>query len=257
MMETIYSDGKTLEIERMLKITVFLPQPCHFCGEEITKLYGRESESLCFHSLDGNHDNWDPSNKVPSHYGCHSSFHWKGDKNPTYGKPNYWGHHTDDAKRRIGDSKRGKKRDPDIFQRGVATARARYGKAMCPPKAAKEKSERMRKNNPQKNHDTVMKGVKTRFERHGPSGCRDNELRKKRIGDANRGNSQIGIKGRQTRRELYGSSGYSKEGLEKIRKRMSGDENPMKRPGVTAKIWKKRRELYGPSGMKPKSQVVV
>ncbi len=81
MMETILSDGKTLEIERMLKITVFLPQPCHFCGEEITK-FGRESGSLCFHSLDGNHDNWEPSNKVPAHYGCHASFHVEGDKHP-------------------------------------------------------------------------------------------------------------------------------------------------------------------------------
>lgn len=73
-MKTIYSDGKTLEFERMLKCTVFLPQICHFCGEEIMK-FGCEAKSLAFHSLDDNHDNWDPSNKVPAHFGCHSSFH--------------------------------------------------------------------------------------------------------------------------------------------------------------------------------------
>lgn len=206
-METVFSDGHTLEIEKKLKITVFLPQLCHFCGEEITELYGRERDSLCFHSLDEDHDNWNPTNKVPAHKRCHDSYHSTGERNAMYGKPNYWGYHTDDAKRRIGDSKRGKKRDPDIFQRGVATSRARYGDFMLPPEAAKERSERMRKNNPSKNHNTVMKGIKTRFDRHGPSGCRDNELRKKKIGDANRGNSQIGIKGWETRRKRYSPNG--------------------------------------------------
>lgn len=43
---------------------------------------GKESDSLLFHSLDGNHGNWEPSNKVPAHYGCHTGSHSKGDKNP-------------------------------------------------------------------------------------------------------------------------------------------------------------------------------
>lgn len=54
-----------------------LPLICHFCGKKIVK-YGRESESLCIHSLDGDHDNWDPSNKVPAHKGCHGKYHKEG-----------------------------------------------------------------------------------------------------------------------------------------------------------------------------------
>lgn len=53
---------------------------CYFCGE-IT-------EVEIIHSLDGDHENWSPENKVPAHWGCHSSHHntnerhpaWKGDE---------------------------------------------------------------------------------------------------------------------------------------------------------------------------------
>lgn len=61
---------------------------CHFCNEPITKLSGFVSDSLTIHSLDGNHDNWDPDNKVPAHRRCHSRYHmenmkkWVGDSNP-------------------------------------------------------------------------------------------------------------------------------------------------------------------------------
>lgn len=81
-MKTIYSDGKTLEIERKLKITVFLPQLCHFCTEEITTFEPQKAESLIFHSLDEDHNNWELSNKRPAHKGCHRSFHVKGDNSP-------------------------------------------------------------------------------------------------------------------------------------------------------------------------------
>jgi len=64
------------------------PLICHFCGEEITKLKGGDKESLVIHSLDGNHRNWESSNKVPTHLRCHSRYEqqgsrssqWKGDK---------------------------------------------------------------------------------------------------------------------------------------------------------------------------------
>ncbi len=110
---------------------------CHFCGEDITEKFGKRSESLTIHSLDGSHDNWDPANKVPTHHGCHQRYHMEGDKNVSKrsevaakiaksltGKPhpwqvgekNYWfgkdrsgekhpmygKHHTEDAKRKIG-----------------------------------------------------------------------------------------------------------------------------------------------------------
>ncbi len=51
---------------------------CHFCEEPITRLEGRASESLHIHSLDGNHKNWDPANKVPSHHRCHNIHHHLG-----------------------------------------------------------------------------------------------------------------------------------------------------------------------------------
>ncbi len=54
---------------------------CYFCDGEVSKLKGQDSDSLNIHSLDGNHDNWDPANKVPTHYWCHLSHHKSGEKN--------------------------------------------------------------------------------------------------------------------------------------------------------------------------------
>ena len=51
------------------------PILCYFCGKEINQLEGCNPESLAIHSLDDNHENWDPSNKTPAHLKCHSSFH--------------------------------------------------------------------------------------------------------------------------------------------------------------------------------------
>lgn len=51
-----------------------LPQICYFCGEEISER-GRHRESLTMHSLDGCHENMDPTNKVPCHKGCHLKYH--------------------------------------------------------------------------------------------------------------------------------------------------------------------------------------
>lgn len=52
-----------------------IPIICYFCGLEIKELYGKSPNSLCFHSLDFNHYNWDSKNKVPSHKKCHNSYH--------------------------------------------------------------------------------------------------------------------------------------------------------------------------------------
>lgn len=51
------------------------PAYCYFCGEEITKFKGIKGDCVVIHSLDGNHNNWDKSNKVPAHRRCHSEFH--------------------------------------------------------------------------------------------------------------------------------------------------------------------------------------
>jgi len=61
------------------------PIRCAHCGEEITDLDGtRDPQSLAIHSVDGNHENWNPMNKMPMHLECHSSFHNAGEKNPRY-----------------------------------------------------------------------------------------------------------------------------------------------------------------------------
>lgn len=51
------------------------PLLCHFCGNEVTKRKGLTSDSLIVHSLDGDHENWDPTNKVAAHHGCHMTYH--------------------------------------------------------------------------------------------------------------------------------------------------------------------------------------
>lgn len=66
--------------KRQLRLIKNFQKPliCYFCGENILKLKGCDSDSLVFHSLDGNHDNWNPENKVPAHFACHESYHHKG-----------------------------------------------------------------------------------------------------------------------------------------------------------------------------------
>lgn len=54
---------------------------CYFCGELVTKR-GNNGECLIVHSLDGNHNNWAPENKVPVHRKCHNTIHLKG-KSPS------------------------------------------------------------------------------------------------------------------------------------------------------------------------------
>lgn len=64
---------------------------CFFCGEEITK-FGMGSKLLVIHSLDGNHDNWDPENKVSAHKGCHMKYHvgkLRVDPTSVYNSPAY------------------------------------------------------------------------------------------------------------------------------------------------------------------------
>jgi 5-methylcytosine-specific restriction endonuclease McrA len=67
-----------------LKLISSFPKPmlCYFCGEPVTLLNGKKAESIAIHSLDGNHNNWDPKNKTPTHRSCHSKWHSTGDRNP-------------------------------------------------------------------------------------------------------------------------------------------------------------------------------
>ena len=74
----------------MDKLEIMLPQICFFCGELITKR-GHKGDCLIVHSLDGNHDNWESSNKVPTHRKCHNTIHLKGS------------HRTEETKRKMSD----------------------------------------------------------------------------------------------------------------------------------------------------------
>lgn len=173
-MKTIYSDGKRYEIERKLKITVFLPQICHFCKEEIT-IFGKESESLCFHSLDDNHDNWAPSNKRPAHYGCHSSFHHKG-------KPHPWMGDKSPSKRpgvrdRISKAKTGKPQpwnrgDKNVMRRPEQRQRMRDNNPMKDPKIKAKHLESMRSPEHRAN---LFETWDRRREKWGPSGRKPKE----------------------------------------------------------------------------------
>lgn len=68
--------------KKELKIISSFSKPiiCNICNELITKLHGKDSDSLHLHSIDGNHENWYPENKTPIHHKCHISFHCSGNK---------------------------------------------------------------------------------------------------------------------------------------------------------------------------------
>jgi len=59
---------------KYLSLSLDIPLTCSFCNGEINQA-GINADSLVFHSLDGNHDNWDPVNKVPVHRKCHPTVH--------------------------------------------------------------------------------------------------------------------------------------------------------------------------------------
>jgi hypothetical protein len=51
---------------------------CYFCNEKIIKLTGTDSDSLCVHHLNGNHNDDRPANRVNAHNGCHIRYHKRG-----------------------------------------------------------------------------------------------------------------------------------------------------------------------------------
>lgn len=162
---------------------------CHFCGEEITKKSGKGSGSLTIHSLDGNHSNWDPSNKVPAHNGCHGPFHKKGDKNPMK-DPRVKAKHlksvrTPEYRARVGEQWAGNKnpmKDPDIAKKVWPTRRERYGLTGLKPLTSEEKEK-----DHQKRSEATTRGTQTRRER----GTKPNDNKKAWV----------------TRRKRYGPSG--------------------------------------------------
>ena len=73
--------------KRWQSLVEHFPKPvlCTHCGSVVDDLEStREPMSLAIHSVDGNHENWNPLNKTPMHLRCHSSFHNAGENNPRY-----------------------------------------------------------------------------------------------------------------------------------------------------------------------------
>lgn len=207
MTELLFSDGKTLEIEKILNCTIFLPQICYFCDEEIIKMRGRDSNSLVFHSLDGNHNNWESVNKKPCHRSCHGEYHSAGERNAMYGvhkygedAPNYGNRHTEEAKQKMSEKLKGIK----------------------PWNAGKKHTEKQKQNMKRTNIGWMWAG-----ERNGMSG-----------------NLEAAKRGWETRRRNHGPSGFKGEHSMKRpeqRERFSR-ENPMKNPESVAKMLKTKRD---------------
>jgi len=162
-----------LAIEKELNSIVSLPLPCHFCGKDITEKYaekhGGNSETIIFHSLDGNHDNWDPSNKVPAHRGCHTSFHMKRVwKDPEYREkvPNK----ISKGMKRLCAKPEYQDRQSKSMKRAWKTRRELYGSSGCKDPEARGRgiSKRMK--------DGGAKRLwEIRRERYGPTGIRQKE----------------------------------------------------------------------------------
>lgn len=66
-----HSDTTKYQILQLQK-----PLDCYHCNNLII-VRGVTREGLVFHSLDGNHNNWSPENKVPVHRKCHPKVHSK------------------------------------------------------------------------------------------------------------------------------------------------------------------------------------
>lgn len=179
-----------MEIEKKLRITVFLPQTCFFCGEDITHK-GNDRTSLVTHSLDGNHDNWVPENKVFSHKHCHAKYHASN--------------MSEETKRKIGIANIG----PEINKKAWPTRRKRYGPSGFKNHGMKrpEVADKFRGDkNPMKNPEIALRAAKTRRDKYGPSGIKDPEAFGKAISDGMK-KTNAGMRSWKTRRERYGPTG--------------------------------------------------
>ncbi len=179
-----------MEIERKLKITILLPQICHFCGEEIDHK-GNDAMCLVFHSLDGNHDNWEPSNKGATHNGCHVKYHSSG--------------RNEVIKKKMGAGNTG----PENNRKGWITRRNRYPPSgfknhgmKNPEVVAKISGDKSSMRNP----EVSAKVWPTRRKRYGSSGVKDPEAWRKAIKEGMEKNN-AGVKTWITRRRLYGPTG--------------------------------------------------
>lgn len=195
---------------------------CYFCGEEITKkYYDGTAESLTLHSLDGDHGNWEPTNKVPTHLRCHSRYHNTGkivseETRQKLSKPHPWcvgdknPSRRPDQRQRMRDNNPMK--DPEV--------RAKHLESVRTPEYRAEKSERwMGDNHPMKDPEVAAKVAKALTGKPHPW-C---------VGDKNPMKNPETIK-------------------KAIRTRRKNDPENM----APYKMWVTRRRLYPPNGMKPK-----
>jgi len=129
---------------------------CFFCDEPITKMYGLGPDSLLIHSLDGNHENWDSENKVPTHRGCHQRFHIAGDRNPSK-RP--------EVAAKISKTRTGSKTGKKAWR----TRRDLYGPSGLPEDTLERLSSLMKGDgNPMRNPESVAKMSRTKIGKHNP-----------------------------------------------------------------------------------------
>lgn len=209
---------------------------CYFCGDEVIKMRGLGVKSLVIHSLDGNHYNWAPGNKVPCHRGCHGKYHFEGDKNPSR-RP--------EVSRKISATKIKNSSGLESNKKGWPVRREKYGPSgVRDPEARRQKISDALKgdNNPMKDPDVAKRSgertrgkigverskesVKTRHERYGSSWCKDPDC-------------------------MRGDNNPAKR--PEVRVKISRN-NPMNNPESVLKIWVTRRARYGPSGRRLKQK---
>lgn len=220
---------------------------CHFCGDQITKLNGHDSDSLLMH-----HITYIPELKVPSHRGCSVRYHNTHPDHPTNPETEYRKRFIE----RLGGN--------IICHFCGEEITEKYGM----------KSESLLIHSLDDDHDNwdqdnkvpTHRGCHMRYHMNNMSdesrqkisdaltGVPKSEEHRQSLSNAMKGESAIesNRKGWITRHKRYGPLGFK-------------EENPMKRPEIAAKVskkltgrkhgsernkkaWKKRRELYGPSG---------
>jgi hypothetical protein len=99
------------------------PYVCYFCTEVIDRDLTRSTRDLDIHHLDHDETNNDPLNLVPSHHGCHLSYHMKCQyvlrgrpipENFKHDMP-----HTEEAKRKVSDAHKASGHAPTMEARSA------------------------------------------------------------------------------------------------------------------------------------------
>lgn len=226
---------------------------CHFCGEPIIKLNGRDAESLCEHHLNGNHYDNHPENVVTAHFGCHAFYHAsKDNRRPRITKE-------EGIRKAYGDNivcffcgepiiKLFGNNSDSFMEHHIS-----YDPEVVEPShfGCNRSYHTKGKNNPMyRNSELAEKGWINRKEEYGPSGGQDKvwSTRRERYGSSGvRHSEKQHQRTWATRHRLYGPTG-----LKDPEARYRALRETMIKTGAYKKGWITRKERYGPSGRRSK-----